>query len=119
MIKHSETRWSKYSSDQMYSLVADINSYPSFIPWCSGIRVSSRKVDKDNSCEILEVDMRVSFKIFNETFSSTVVLNPGSKEITVKYLNGPFKVLNNKWSFVEFDSKTGCRIDFFVEFEFF
>jgi coenzyme Q-binding protein COQ10 len=34
----------------------------------------------------------------------------------VQYENGPFRYLNNTWSFTP--APTGCRVDFFVDFEF-
>ncbi|NBR33751.1 MAG: type II toxin-antitoxin system RatA family toxin, partial [Rhodobacteraceae bacterium] len=34
MPTHSETRSLPYSAQQMYDLVADVASYPKFLPWC-------------------------------------------------------------------------------------
>ena len=34
----------KYSAQSMFDLVDDIESYPEFLPWCSGSRVLVRKV---------------------------------------------------------------------------
>ena len=100
----------------MFDLVADINSYPSFIHWCSDIKVTSKSQNKATEVGTIEVDMRVSFKLFSETFRSRVLLNPVSKEIAVEYVTGPFKFLNNKWTFTATDY--GCAVDFYVEFEF-
>ena len=116
MINHSETRSLKYSTDQMFNLVADVESYPSFIPWCSAVRVTSRTENKNGDYDVLVADMRVSFKVFKESFSSRVTLYPLSKHITVDYINGPFKFLTNKWVFIE--ANNGCTINFNVEFEF-
>ena len=69
MIKHSETKWLEYSSEQMFLLVADIESYPSFIPWCTAVKIKSRNDGKLRYSEIIDADMRVSFKIFREVFS--------------------------------------------------
>lgn len=115
MIKHSETRSLKYSSDQMFDLVADIESYPTFIPWCRAVSITSRIKHDDGKDEVV-ADMNVSFKVFKETFSSRVVLSPFSKNITVEYITGPFKFLRNTWVFK--DSDNGCSINFSVEFEF-
>ena len=116
MIKHSETRSSKYSSDKMFDLVADIENYPNFIPWCSKAEVTSRLEKKEDHTEVLMADMRISFKVFKESFSSRVTLYPVSKQITVEYIDGPFKFLSNRWIFT--NSNCGCIIDFNVEFEF-
>ena len=116
MIKHSETRSSKYSSDKMFDLVADIDNYPNFIPWCSNARVTSRLEKKEDGSEVLMADMRISFRVLKESFSSRVTLYPLSHEITVEYIDGPFKILSNRWIFT--NSADGCIIDFNVEFEF-
>ena len=116
MIKHSEVRQLRYSSDQMFNLVADINSYPSFIPWCSDIKITSQSINKVTKLDTIEADMHVSFKFFSETFRSRVILNPVAKEIVVEYVTGPFRFLNNKWTFTP--TGNGCSIDFYVEFEF-
>ena len=115
MIKHVEKRYLNYSSDQMFELVADIESYPAFIPWCSKVTTISRSKDNEQR-DILEADMCVSFKVFSETFSSRVSLDAISQVIVVEYLNGPFKYLNNKWNFTK--SSGGCIVDFNLEFEF-
>ena len=116
MIKHSETRSLNYSSDQMFSLVADIESYPSFIPWCSSSKITSRNDGYRKGCEILEAELRVSFKLFSETFTSKVFLDLEKKEITVESLTGPFTFLNNRWTFIE--DEFNCKVSFYVEFEF-
>ena len=116
MIKHSEQRLLPYSREQMFELVADIESYPAFIPWCAKVKVTSEKNDEFKKCNVVEADMRVSFKVISETFSSRVFLDRNSREIIVTYLTGPFKYLNNKWTFKE--SADGCLVSFNVEFEF-
>ena len=64
MPTHSETKILKYRPDQMFDLVADVNSYPTFLPWCSAARVNSRNTIGDN--EVLEADLVISFKLFRE-----------------------------------------------------
>jgi coenzyme Q-binding protein COQ10 len=116
MVKHSETRHLKYSTDQMFSLVADIESYPIFIPWCRAVRVMKSTENKINGHKVLVANMAVSFKVFKESFTTKITLHPDSKRITVEYINGPFKILNNEWIFNEVSN--GCSINFNVEFEF-
>ena len=45
--RHSEAKDMPYGSEKMFGLVADIESYPKFIPWCSGARISSRRQLED------------------------------------------------------------------------
>ena len=116
MIKHSEKRYLKYSSEQMFKLVADIEAYPSFIPWCREVHTTSRNRDEVRRCEILEADMRVAFKVFSESFSSKVLLDELAGEIKVEYLTGPFKHLTNRWGFTKIEN--GCLVTFDIKFEF-
>ena len=116
MIKHSETKYLRYSSNQMFDLISDIESYPDFIPWCSRVKIISRTKDELKKIDFVEADMSVSFKVFNETFSSRVSLDRLSHEIVVEYLSGPFKFLNNRWNLDRLEK--GCKVNFYVEFEF-
>ncbi|MGV6848264.1 MAG: type II toxin-antitoxin system RatA family toxin [Marinibacterium sp.] len=114
MPKHSETRILPYRADQMYSLVADIASYPDFLPWLAAARVRSRRTE--GAAEILEADLVISFKVFREKFGSRVELRPDEKRIETEYLDGPFKYMRSNWHFR--DVEGGCEVAFFVDFEF-
>ena len=114
MPTHSETKILKYRPDQMFALVADVDSYPIFLPWCSAARVNSRNIIGDN--EVLEADLVISFKVFRESFASRVELWNMAKKIDTQYLEGPFKHMKSSWEFV--DTPSGCDVRFFVDFEF-
>ena len=114
MPTHTEKRLMPYSAQQMYDLVADIDSYPEFLPWCAAVR--TRKVIPQNEKIIVDADLVIAFKVFRERFGSRVTLKPNQTTIDVEYLDGPFKYLNNHWVFTNVDG--GCEADFFVDFEF-
>lgn len=116
MPTHAEKRDVPYSADEMYALVADIESYEAFLPWVQASRIRSRKEQPDGS-EVIEADLIVSFKVFREKFRSEVTLRPEERKIDVAYLEGPFRYLNNHWRF-EPKGEDRCLIDFFVDFEF-
>jgi len=59
----------------------------------------------------------VGYKKIRETFTSQVLLKPDDLVIDVKYLDGPFKYLDNKWTF-EPRGETGCEVRFFIDYEF-
>ena len=99
----------------MFELVADIEAYPVFIPWCKSANITAQTKDPITHYEVIDANMSISFKLYSETFSSRVSLDKIDKEIVVEYLNGPFKFLNNSWSFA--DHQDGCLINFHVEFE--
>jgi len=114
MTTHSETRILPYTADQMYALIADIESYPQFLPWCSACRVRARR--QEAAQEVVDADMIISFKVFREKFGSRVTLKPDQRMIDVEYLDGPFKYLINNWKFTPHGE--GCEVSFFVDFEF-
>ncbi len=116
MPTHAEKRIMPHSAAQMYDLIADINAYPQFLPWCVGARIRKRTMMPDGS-EILDADLVISFKLFREKFGSRVTLYPEERRIDVEYLDGPFRYLNNHWKFTQLEDGT-CEVDFFVDFEF-
>ena len=109
MPKHSERRFLPYAPDRLYELVAEVEDYPAFLPWCVALRVAER------SDSVLRAEMIVGFGMLRESFTSEVSLTPKSR-IDVRYLDGPFRRLENRWLFLPADG--GCDIDFFIDFEF-
>ena len=67
------------------------------------------------SRDLIVADLIIGFSMFRERFTSRVTLDPPHR-IDVAYTEGPFKYLNNHWIFERVPG--GCRIDFFVDFEF-
>jgi len=111
MPTHAEQRVLPYRADQLFDLVADIERYPEFLPWCVAARIRSRKDD-----EVI-ADLVIGFKMIRERFTSRVKLDRANRRIDVTYAEGPFRYLNNHWVFEELPDGT-TRIDFFVDFEF-
>jgi coenzyme Q-binding protein COQ10 len=114
MPNHSETRRLPYTARQMYDLVADVESYPQFLPWNSAARIRSRRPIEGG--EVLEADLVISFKVFRERFGSRVTLWPEALKIDTEYLDGPFRHLKSAWTFR--DVPGGCEVEFHVDFEF-
>jgi coenzyme Q-binding protein COQ10 len=105
----------KHSPDQMFDLIADVETYPQFLPLCEALTVRSRR-ERDGK-ELLVADMTVGYKAIRETFTTQVLLNKAERLIDVKYIDGPFKYLDNRWSF-EAMGEGGCSINFFIDYEF-
>ena len=110
MPTHAEKRHLPYRPDQLYELVAGVERYPEFLPWCKAARITRREEG------VFYADLVVAFKVFRERFSSKVILEPKSA-VHVQYINGPFRYLNNHWGFEPADDG-GCVVDFYVDFEF-
>jgi coenzyme Q-binding protein COQ10 len=110
MPTHAETRVLPYTPEQMFALVADVERYPEFLPWCLAARIRRRDGDT------VWADLMIGFKMIRERFTSRIELEaPG--RIDVAYIEGPFQYLNNHWGFLPLPDG-GCRIEFFVDFEF-
>jgi coenzyme Q-binding protein COQ10 len=92
---HAEKRVLPYGPRQLFDLVADVERYPDFLPWCVAARIRRREGN------LVVADLVIGFKMFRERFT---------------YEEGPFKYLNNHWVFE--DHPQGCAIDFYVDFEF-
>ena len=109
MPTHAESRVVPHSVEQMWDLVADVDRYPQFLPWCAGAKVRQRT-------ETLQIaDMAIGFGPFREKFTSrNTLLRP--EYIKVRYERGPFRYLNNDWIFAP--DPRGCKVDFWIDFEF-
>ena len=114
MPTHSETRVLPYTAQQMYDLVADVASYPKFLPWTAAARIRSREDRGDH--EVMLADLVISFKVFRERFGSRVRLFAEDNKIETEYLDGPFKHMISNWQFK--DVEDGVEVSFFVDFEF-
>ena len=110
MTKHSEIRTVPYTPDKMFDLVADVEKYPEFLPWCIASRVIK------NEKYLLIADLMIGFQVFREKFRSNVNLDKKNMVIEVSYKDGPFKFLRNKWEFKSYKGK--CKILFYLDFEF-
>lgn len=110
MPTHAEKRKLPYSPEQLFDLVAGVDKYPQFLPWCLASRITRREGD------VFYADLVIGYKMVREKFTSRVTaLRPD--HIHVEYLSGPMKYLSNHWRFLP-EKGGGCTIDFYVDFEF-
>jgi coenzyme Q-binding protein COQ10 len=109
MPTHAEKRHLPFTPQQLYDLVADVERYPAFLPWCIAVRIRRREGN------VVWADMVVGFKMIRERFLSQAILSEG--RIDVVYAEGPFKYLNNHWIFQP-AADGGTVIDFYIDFEF-
>ncbi|WP_455478546.1 type II toxin-antitoxin system RatA family toxin [Bartonella sp. B10] len=105
-----------HSAREMFDLVSDIERYPEFLPMCDALVVRSRKESGDKT--LLIADMTVGYKVIKETFTTQVFLQPQENVIEVKYIDGPFKYLENRWVFHHIGNTNTCNVEFFIDYEF-
>ena len=99
-----------WSAEQMFDLVADVARYPEFLPWVVATRI------KSNSETEMTADMLVGFQHLREKFTSRVTKDR-PRAITVHYMDGPLRDLDNRWHFRPLDD-SHCEVDFCVDFTF-
>jgi coenzyme Q-binding protein COQ10 len=110
MPTHAEKRILPYTQQQLFDLVAGVDEYPQFLPWCLSSRITKRDGD------VFYADLTIGYKMIRERFSSRVTTTCPD-HIHVEYLRGPMKHLSNHWRFIaQEDGST--MIDFHVDFEF-
>lgn len=114
MAQHKELKYLPYHPDQIFDLVADVERYPEFLPWCERLALLSRET-RDMQ-ERLIAEMTVSFNVYRERFRTEVLLDREARTIEVTYLDGPFKYLENDWRFAP--EGEGTLADFRIAFEF-
>jgi coenzyme Q-binding protein COQ10 len=115
MPSYSEQQISPYSPQQIFDLVADIERYPEFLPWCRAARVLERAPGQ------MVGELVISFHHLTESYTSRVTLSPplppqNAGAIDVTMIKGPFEYLVNRWRFTP--AEGGTQIDFFVDFRF-
>ncbi|OYX14685.1 MAG: ubiquinone-binding protein [Rhizobiales bacterium 32-66-8] len=123
MPSFSNNRAVNHSAADMFALVADVETYPEFVPLCQALRVR-RRSQSGEGVEILVADMTVAYKLIRETFTSRVTLDRPRLTIHVEYLDGPFSRLDNRWQFRDLApaSTPGAApksdVSFFISYEF-
>lgn len=109
------TRTVKHKPAQMFALVADVERYPEFLPLCEDLRII-RRVQSGEGVETLVATMSVGYKAIKESFTTRVTLDEPRLRIEVEYVDGPFKYLENRWTFR--DAPAGCDVEFYINYEF-
>lgn len=112
---HKESRILPFSADQMFDLVADIESYPEFIPWCQNIRVTSS--ESDSEATRIKSEMMVAFKSLRESFVSEAVFANDKSSIEIRYRERVFRFFHSKWEFYARDDGS-TLVKFETRYEF-
>ncbi|KOS18232.1 Coenzyme Q-binding protein coq10 [Escovopsis weberi] len=104
----SATRVLPYPHQPLYDLIADVDSYSSFVPYCSHSRVTQWSApDQDGRASPVLADLHIGWGGFNEVFTSRLRCVPG---VSVEALSGSgsgatggpahgvFRTLETLWS---------------------
>jgi ribosome-associated toxin RatA of RatAB toxin-antitoxin module len=99
-----------YSVSDMYALAADVESYPTFLPWCSGAEIHSR------AGEIVEATLELHKSGIRNKFRTRNRLRE-NKAIEINLVGGPFRHLSGGWRFDQLGD-AGSKIALDLDFEF-
>lgn len=108
------TRRVPFTPEQMFALVADIELYPLFLPLCEAIEIKSR--GQAGAIETVVAAMTVGYGAIRESFVSRVTLDRAAATVAADLVEGPFRMLENRWAFLP--AAGGCEIRFSVAYEF-
>jgi len=100
----------EHSAEQVYRLVEDIESYPSFLPWCLAARVHERGAASTRAT------LTVGMPGLRQSFTTRNDNRPG-QAIDLHLVDGPFKTFAATWRFHPL-SPRACRIEFTLRYEF-
>ncbi len=119
MASFKTTRLVPFSARQMFDLVADVESYPEFLPLCEALRLRERTADPAGRPQLV-ADMTCGYKSIRETFTSRVTLDQAAGEIVVEYIDGPFRYMHNRWRFVDsnYSGARSCAVHFDIDYAF-
>jgi coenzyme Q-binding protein COQ10 len=109
MPRHEEQATLAYTAEELFEIVANVNDYPRFVPWCSGAHVRSA-----SETEII-ADLTIGFGPFQESFASQVTLER-PRQVLVHAIDGPLEHLTNSWTFTPAGDRT--QVDFVIDFQF-
>ncbi len=99
-----------YSAEQMFDLVAKVEDYPKFLPWCGGVKVLERSEDRLVAC------LGINFHGVRQSFTTSNV-NTRPTQMTMKLVDGPFKVMDGVWTFKALRADA-CKVEFDLHYEF-
>ncbi|KIK98005.1 hypothetical protein PAXRUDRAFT_135134 [Paxillus rubicundulus Ve08.2h10] len=88
-----------YRPNELYQIVADVASYPAFVPYCTASRILERKACQDG-VTVMDVELTVGFLAFKESYVSKVTCKPFESVHAVASSSTPlFKTLTTVWRF--------------------
>jgi len=99
-----------YSAEDMFALVADVESYPRFLPWCRDVEVHSREGDT------VEVTLELHRGKLSRRFRTRNTMTP-SERMNLDLVGGPFRHLSGGWRFQQL-GEAGSKVSLHLDFEF-
>jgi len=99
-----------YPAADMFELVANVEDYPKFMPWCGGARVLER------TPEGMRASVTINFAGIRQTFT-TQNTHRYPESIHLSLVDGPFSALEGTWVFQPLGDDA-CKVLFTLEYAF-
>lgn len=99
-----------YASEQMYQIVADIESYPKFLNWCKATQIIAESEQE------VTAKLEISYSLLNIDFA-TRNKNKYGKSIDISLVDGPFNFLSGQWLFRSL-GEDGSKVSINMQFDF-
>ncbi len=99
----------RFSPEQMFDLVNDVEAYPKRFPWCVGAAAS--RLDE----QTIEARLDLRFAGFHQSFTTR---NTGQRphSLHVLLVEGPLRSMEGTWTFTALGSD-GCKVALELDFE--
>ncbi|MDP1899237.1 MAG: type II toxin-antitoxin system RatA family toxin [Rubrivivax sp.] len=104
-----------YSPVEMYDLVAAIEAYPQFLPWCNSAQVLAQHDDG------VTARLGLAYMGVRHAFTTRNVQVPGER-VAMELVDGPFSRLDGAWLFRPLGpagrAGQACKIEFDLRYTF-
>ena len=99
-----------HSAAKMYALVNDVPSYPKFLPWCGGGRITEQTETQ------MQAAVDIAYMGVRQTFTTKNALLKDER-IDMALVSGPFSKLTGQWRFTQLGD-VGCKVEFELNYAF-
>ncbi|HEY1152133.1 MAG TPA: type II toxin-antitoxin system RatA family toxin [Pseudoduganella sp.] len=99
-----------YSAEQMFELVAKVEDYPKFLPWCGGVEI------REKGENTIVASLGINYHGVKQHFTTSNVNTPHTT-IQMKLVDGPFKALDGTWTFKAL-REDACKVELDLHYEF-
>lgn len=110
MIEIRRSALVRFTPEQMFDLVNDVEAYPKRFNWCA----SSEVIERDGN--VLEARLDLNFAGLRHSFTTRNTAEPPQR-IDIRLVGGPFRSLDGVWTFAALGD-SGCKVALALDFEF-
>ncbi|KAJ9053097.1 hypothetical protein DSO57_1027536 [Entomophthora muscae] len=111
---YSQKKVLPHSPIQVFDVIANIEKYPEFLPYCTGAKIHSQI--SESEITRITASLSIGFSAFNEAYTSNVILQ-SPRIIKIQSNNSSlFKTLTSNWVLLPDNKSGGCQVNFDLNF---